>query len=166
MILRIGPSTDVRSYLHRPMNRTQRSHSEETMRRKLFFLIVALAAVLPFSAAAPPAADPVLHQCLVKLIDESQLSCREPGVLMSLEAKEGMQVKKGMSLGHLDDSEPQVQNKIKTFEHNVALEQAKSTVDVEFAKASTKVSQAELEKDIESNKKVPGSVTDVEVNRA
>ena len=38
--------------------------------------------------------------------------------------------------------------------------------DVEFAKASTKVSQAELEKDIESNKKVPGSVTDVEVNRA
>jgi len=50
-------------------------------------------------------------------------------------------------------------------EHDQAVAKAESDVDVRYAVAAEKVAQIEFEKAAESDRKVPGSVTRVELNR-
>jgi multidrug efflux pump subunit AcrA (membrane-fusion protein) len=140
------------------------------MQATLFVLSVVLAinGPSPLTQAAPsgPAASgPVLNHCLVSLIEEVQVPAREAGQLEALEAKEGLQVKAGTTLGHIDDKEPTVQRKIKQAEHDAAKEKSDDDINVRYARAATDVAYVEYQKALEANTKVKGSIPEVEVNR-
>ena len=114
---------------------------------------------------SPRATGPVINHCLVAVAEEAQVPGKEAGVLMALEAKEGLEVKAGTSLGHIDDTEPTVQKKVKQAEHDGAKETADNDINVRYARAATDVSYAEYLKALEANKKVKGSIPEVEISR-
>src|SRR5438477_486311 len=105
---------------------------ERKMHRTLLCMLV-VGLLLPPGRAG--AADPVIDRCLVTLTEGGDLTlpAREPGPLVAMEGKEGMQVKKDMTIGRIDDSEAIAQKKIKSSEYNAAQETAKTDIEVRFA---------------------------------
>jgi multidrug efflux pump subunit AcrA (membrane-fusion protein) len=128
-----------------------------------------LAAGLAIARAAAPAdsaaAEPVLERCLVSLVEEAKVPAREAGTLVELVAREGDVVAKGDVIARIDDNQPQMERRKARAEHEQAVAKAESDVDVRYAVAAEKVAQIEFEKAAESDRKVPGSVTRVELNR-
>jgi len=118
-------------------------------------------------AAVAVAADPqpVLQRCLVSLMEEAKVPAREPGVLAQLLVREGDLVARGDVIAKIDDDQPQMERRKAKAEHDQAVAKAESDVDVRYAVAAEKVAQVEFEKAAESDRKVPGSVTRVELNR-
>lgn len=139
------------------------------MGMQLVLLSAALALTGPVGQLKPavpsPAGDPMVEHCLVSLIEEAQVPGREPGVLAALEAKEGMQVKAGGVVGRIDDSEPTMQKRIKMREHETEKEKATNDVNIRYAQAATDVSKVAYDKSAQANKKVPGSVSFIELNK-
>jgi multidrug efflux pump subunit AcrA (membrane-fusion protein) len=110
-------------------------------------------------------AEPVLERCLVSLMEEAKVPAREAGVLEELRVREGEVVKRGAVIARIDDNQPQMERRKAKAEHDQAVSKAESDVDVRYAVAAEKVAQIEFEKAAESDRKVPGSVTRVELNR-
>jgi len=109
--------------------------------------------------------EPVLERCLVSLMEEAKVPAREPGVLEQLLAREGDTVTRGEVIARIDDNQPQMERRKAKAEHDQTVAKADSDVDVRYAVAAEKVAQIEYEKAAESDRKVPGSVTRVELNR-
>jgi len=126
---------------------------------------VLLACCLAVAPAAAADTDPVLERCLVSLVEEAKVPAREAGVLVELVAREGDVVAKGDVIAKIDDNQPQMERRKARAEHEQAVAKAQSDVDVRYAVAAEKVAQIEFEKAAESDRKVPGSVTRVELNR-
>jgi multidrug efflux pump subunit AcrA (membrane-fusion protein) len=123
---------------------------------------------LTLAAGRPVAADdgePVLERCLVSLIEEAKIPAREPGVLVELPLREGDTLAKGDEIARVDDDQPRMEKRRAQAEHDQAVAKSESDVDVRFSVASLKVAQAELDKALEASRRVPGSVTEVEINR-
>jgi len=133
--------------------------------RSLDAVMTAVAISLAAAAAAAAEGEPVLERCLVSLIQEAKVPAREAGVLEELLAREGDVVKRGDLIARIDDSQPQMERRKAKAEHEQAVAKAESDVDVRYAVAAEKVAQVEYEKAAESDRKVPGSVTRVELNR-
>lgn len=132
--------------------------------------IAAIAAVGPANAGVKSAAkesvsDPVVQNCLVTMLDEAQVPGREAGVLVALEAKEGMQVKAGQFLARIDDSEPAAQKRVKMKEHAVAVEKSSNDVNVRYAKKATEVSKEIYEMNLTASKSVGGAISKAELNK-
>jgi macrolide-specific efflux system membrane fusion protein len=127
--------------------------------------MAAMAVFLAAAVAAGADAEPVLERCLVSLIQEAKVPAREAGVLDELLAREGDVVKRGDLIARIDDNQPQMERRKAKAEHDQAVAKAESDVDVRYAVAAEKVAQVEYEKAAESDRKVPGSVTRVELNR-
>ena len=131
-------------------------------------LLVAAVAVEPASTPTPslaPSPEPVLERCLVSLMEEAKVPAREAGVLAQLLAREGDTVSRGEVIAKIDDNQPQMERRKAKAEHDQTVAKAESDVDVRYAVAAEKVAQIEYEKAAESDRKVPGSVTKVELNR-
>ena len=109
--------------------------------------------------------DPVVKDCLISFIDEAQVPGREPGVLVALEAKEGLQVKANGVVGRIDDSQPTMEKRIKQREYESEKEKATNDVNVRFNKASAEVAAAAVAKSEAANKQSPRSVSEVELNK-
>lgn len=109
--------------------------------------------------------EPVLERCLVSLIEEAQVPAREAGVLVELTIREGDVVAQGDMIAGIDDSQPEFDRRKAIAEHAQAQAKAESDVDVRYAMAAEEVAKAEYDKANESNKRVPGSVTRVELDR-
>ena len=129
-----------------------------------FMLAIALA-VLPAAVSRAADGEPVLERCLVSLMEEAKVPAREAGVLEELLAREGDVVKRGDVIAKIGDNQPQMERRKAKAEHDQAVAKAESDVDVRYAVAAEKVAQIEYEKAAESDRKVPGSVTRVELNR-
>ena len=135
--------------------------------RSIRWLTTACALVL-VAAGRPEAADdaePVLDRCLVSLIEEAKIPARESGVLVELPLREGDSLSKGDEIARIDDDQPRMEKRRAEAEHDQAVAKSESDVDVRFSVASLKVAQAELDKALEAARRVPGSVTEVEINR-
>ena len=128
-------------------------------------LVACLAAAARAAAPDAPGAEPVLERCLVSLVEEAKVPAREAGTLVELLAREGDVVAKGDVIARIDDNQPQMERRKAKAEHEQAEAKALSDVDVRYAVAAEKVAQIEFEKAAESDRKVPGSVTRVELNR-
>ena len=128
-------------------------------------LCLLAAAVGPLVPAAGADTQPVLQRCLVSPVEEAKVPAREPGVLEELIVREGDAVKRGDVIAKIDDNQPQMERRKAKAEHDQAVAKAESDVDVRYAVAAEKVAQIEFEKAAESDRKVPGSVTRVELNR-
>ncbi len=115
------------------------------------------------SAATPE--EPVLRRCLVSVVEEARVPAREAGVLVELSIKEGDTVRRGGAIARIDDSQPRFEKQKATAEHDQAIAKAESDVDVRYSVAAEKVAEAEVEKAVASNRRIPGSVTQVELAR-
>jgi RND family efflux transporter MFP subunit len=100
-----------------------------------------------------------LKKCSVKLIATAVLASDRPGLIASVEPKEGDDVRKDQKLVLLKDEVA-----IAIFQ--ISKEKSENDVNKRFAEASAAVAKAEWEKMLESNRKVPGSIPSIEVERA
>ncbi|MGA0039068.1 MAG: HlyD family secretion protein [Pirellulales bacterium] len=128
------------------------------------FLAVA-AFVVVFRHAESAEGEPVLERCLVSLVEEAQVPAREAGVLVELQIREGDVVSRGDLIARIDDSQPDFDRRKAVAEHAQAKAKAESDVDIRYAVAAEQVAKAEYDKANESNNRVPGSVTRVELDR-
>jgi len=109
--------------------------------------------------------EPVLERCIVSLVEEAEVPAREAGVLLELQIREGDVVSRGDLIARIDDSQPDFNRRKAVAEHAQAQAKAESDVDVRYAVAAEQVAKAEYDKANESNNRVPGSVTRVELDR-
>jgi multidrug resistance efflux pump len=121
-------------------------------------------------AGTPPAgstAEIKLDKCLVSLTDqrESQVSSKEAGILKQMLVRAGQEINENEPLAQLDDAEAKLASIAADAEYKVALEEARSDVNVRYSKAAARVAYAELIQAQESNRRVPGSVAKSEISR-
>jgi multidrug efflux pump subunit AcrA (membrane-fusion protein) len=114
-------------------------------------------------AAEPPRAEPQITDCTISAIDLQAVPAADAGVLASLNVKEGTVVKKGMEIGHIDDSEAKAMLTIKQLEYETANSTAESTIEIRAAEAKAEVADAALKKLEEANSKVRGSFTEIDI---
>ena len=111
-------------------------------------------------AAPPKASRPIkVEKPLVKLIDEVVLSVERPGILASITVREGDEVRQGQNLAALKDD-------VARAALAVAEEEASSDVDIRYAQKAAEVAQAEYQKTVETNRRSPGAIPGLEVERA
>jgi multidrug efflux pump subunit AcrA (membrane-fusion protein) len=122
-------------------------------------------ALVAAGVAVAEQGEPVLERCLVSLVEEAKVPAREPGVLVELRIREGDRIGRNDVIARIDDSQPQSERRKAKAEHDQTLAKAESDVDVRYAVAAEKVAEAEFAKAAESDRKVPGSVTQVERDR-
>lgn len=106
-----------------------------------------------------------LPNCLVTLIEDVQIPAQEAGQLMELKVREGDQVKKDQVLAQIDDAIVRKAEEVTRYELEAAKVEASNDVDVRFAKASREVAEADLLKSQETNKRVPNTVTEMELRK-
>ncbi len=106
-----------------------------------------------------------IRDCLLKASAEVQLPAQEAGVLLELTAFEGQEVKEKQLLGRIDDAQPRLQKKAAEAERTVSAEKGKSTINERYAAKASDVAYQEWQKGLESNRKAPGSVSEVEIMR-
>lgn len=127
-------------------------------------LIVLSALVL---AAAPRGASNVVpvSNCLISLIEEAQVPAQEAGVLLELKAREGQQVAAGELVAQIDDAKTQMEFRVADAKRRKAEEEARNDVNIRYTTAASRVAEAEYQKNLEANKKVPGSVPLIEIQK-
>jgi multidrug efflux pump subunit AcrA (membrane-fusion protein) len=124
--------------------------------------------VICFAVAQQPADLPntvTLDGCSINLNDQVEVPAQEGGVIKKIFVKEGQKVKQDEPLVQIDDSIPQQQVNVAEAEFNAAKEQAENKVPRKYAVASLKVAQAELEVNLEANRRVKGTVPQVNINK-
>lgn len=100
-----------------------------------------------------------LPKCSVKLLDSVVLATDRAGLIAFVEPREGDDVRKDQEIVFLKDDDL-------VAVYHIAKAKAENDVNKRFAVASAAVAKAELEKMLESNRKVPGSIPATEVERA
>ncbi len=103
---------------------------------------------------APTGKGPTIENCVIKLKQEVEVPGKEAGVLIALEATEGLEVRSGMILGHIDDSQPRMEKKISQIKHESALALAESDIDIRHSKDAAGVAKFTYLKNKEAAGKV------------
>lgn len=119
----------------------------------------------PRRAAQSPGGEAVISNCYVSLIDTVKVPAQEAGVLVSLEAREGMQVEEGMLLGQVNASKAEHVKRVADAEKRVAEEQAKNDVNIRFSVAAAGVAKWEYEANKEANRRSQNAVAHAEIQR-
>lgn len=100
-----------------------------------------------------------LPKCSVKLRQSVVLASDRPGLIAQVEPDEGDEVAKGQEIVFLKD-----ETLVALL--NIAKQKAENDVNEKFAEKSAAVAKAEWDKMLESNRRVPGSITATDVDRA
>jgi len=107
----------------------------------------------------------VIPRCLLSIKDEVPVPAKEAGVLVELQASEGMQVEKGQLLGRVDDKQSRMEKRVAEIEMKSAREQAENDVDVRYSNAAAKVAEQEYENAVDANRRVRGTFPPSEVRQ-
>lgn len=139
------------------------------MRRGLFLvLVVGSAAAAAVAWADQPSAAPSegkLQRCLVSLIDDVKVPAEAAGVLVAIEAREGMQVEIGTQLATVDDAQAKSQKRVAEADLKVSKQKAEDDVNERYAEAAMRVAQAEYALNKRANEAVPGTKSYVELKK-
>lgn len=106
-----------------------------------------------------------IPNCLITLTYEVPVPAQEAGQLMELKVREGDQVTKDQVLAQIDDAIVRKAEEVTRYEMEAAKVEANNDVDVRFARASEQVANADLLKSQETNKRVPNTVTEMELRK-
>ncbi len=132
-----------------------------------------------------PGGEPLVHHCLVSLIEQVRIPAAEAGVVKRLYVREGYRVwkyieegeeaesglsaeeiKKGRALVmQIDDTLPLRSARVANYEWIRAKTEADNDVNILFAQKSAAVSEAEYRASKLANERVPGTVPKVEMDR-
>jgi biotin carboxyl carrier protein len=163
-------------------------------RRSSKGFLIALAATLVLAIAIGDArsqnrgvkSEPQLTKCLVVAIDDRRVPAEEAGVLTTVNAREGEEIKKRPAgsratgthkatekeeplavppLAEVDPSTPIRQRKVAGRELIKAQADAKNTVNRDYAVKAAEVAKAAWDNVEEAHRKVPGSVSSIERRR-
>jgi multidrug efflux pump subunit AcrA (membrane-fusion protein) len=104
--------------------------------------------------------------CLVSLVDEAQVPAQEEGVLKEVLAQDGQQVEANQVIARIDDTLSVLQKDVAVAEFKVANRRAQDRVSVEYAQAAANVAKRDYWRKKEANDKVPGSVTQADIDLA
>jgi multidrug efflux pump subunit AcrA (membrane-fusion protein) len=124
--------------------------------------------LLALSAVAQPSADPTASEARVEtaqvfFIDDVEVPAQETGMLKRVFAREGDLVEEGQLLVHLDDRKPQLARQVADLERAAAMTRAEDEIEVDYALATLELAETELAKDLEINKRSPGSVPESDI---
>lgn len=131
------------------------------------FAFAALAGLLPSAAKAQqPATNEVrIRHCVVSLVNEAQVPAEEAGVIRELPVKEGVLVQMGQMLAQIDDSEAALRREYAEFDLESARKEATNDVNIQAARKTKEVAEAEYDEGVEINLRSPGSVPQAELRR-
>jgi len=115
------------------------------------------------TALAKSGRDPVLQNCRVELIQGVDVPGLESGMLMVLEAKEGMDVTQSRNLGHIDDREPKMQRTISKLKHDAAKAKADSDTEVVYAHDAWQEAKFEVEQNQKAIRLNAKAVTQIDL---
>ncbi|HEX3870934.1 MAG TPA: HlyD family efflux transporter periplasmic adaptor subunit, partial [Pirellulales bacterium] len=123
--------------------------------------------VAALAAEPTPATSPALEleHCWVSLIQDVRVPAEEQGVLMEVVAHEGEQIKKGTSLGRIDDVSTRLEQQAAKAELAISEEKAANDVNVRYAEAARNVASSELQLNEDANSKVRGTKSFVEIEK-
>jgi multidrug resistance efflux pump len=135
--------------------------------RWLGYLIAVLGTAAKLSAqdAAPPSAGLLLKHCLVTAVDDVQVPALRPGLLKSLNVREGAHVAPSDVVAQLDDAEAQMQLRSAAAERDAAATRAKSDLESRYATATHSVAVTEHKISVFVNEKQPNAVSLIELER-
>jgi multidrug efflux pump subunit AcrA (membrane-fusion protein) len=124
--------------------------------------------------SGPPSASSVaqskdhvvqLKQCLVSLIHDVEVPAREAGVLVKIDVREGQEIKVDQQVAQIDDERAKAQQVVAQHQLKHAQATATNDVNVRYAKAAAKVSEAELTAAQSLNQLSPGTISVAEIRR-
>lgn len=121
-------------------------------------LFTLFAASVPAEEAPFPTEGVEVGRAEIKYIDDSTFASSRLGLITELHVREGDMVQKGDILLKLD-------SRVAEAQYATAAEEARNTVEIEFANASMKVARAEYLLNLGANLRVPGAVPEIEVQR-
>ena len=131
-----------------------------------YLTCVLVLVVVGTAEVAPTPAEPIaVSDMVIKPVRRVNVPAREAGVLSTVHAREGLTVVKGDLLAKIEDTEARVTADLANIGVQVARIRAKNDVNARFAKKSVEVSQAELARSEDSNKRFPTSIADSEMDR-
>lgn len=103
--------------------------------------------------------------CLVALIEDVEVPASEAGQLVTVEAREGLQVEAGALLARIDDEQPKHLQKIAQAEQKAAKEQSTNDVKVRYSKALSAKAGTDYKDTVTLNKRAPGTISGSEERR-
>lgn len=112
----------------------------------------------PLSAQQAGSASVLALDCSIQLMDVATLAAERPGILEFVEPEEGDPVRTGQEVAGLKDGVARA-----TFTKEA--ERALNDVHIRYAMKSREVAVAEYEMSLEANRKVPGTVPEVELKK-
>lgn len=108
-------------------------------------------------------AVPVLHHCVVKLIDQVTVSVQESGLITSLEVREGMTLAADSQVGRVSDSQARMAKLVAEAEYKIAQDKAGNDIEVRFAESAARVAEFEYRAGLEANKRAANSISQVKL---
>lgn len=128
--------------------------------------LLAAAVVINGQASSPSERIPgYVPHCIISLIDHADMPAEESGILTSLTAKEGQEVKKGEVLGKIDDRDALAREKAAGAKLAAATKKAVSENELKVARKIIELAVAEYNESVEINKRSPDSIPEATVRR-
>ncbi len=120
--------------------------------------------VLALSLCAQPGLVKV-DSVLITLIEQVEVSARDPGIIQKVMVTEGMRVKAGDVLTQLDDAEVAIALQKARLELQVATAEAGNDVKVRYAEKSLDVAKAEIRRANDAGDKFRKSISQSELDQ-
>jgi multidrug resistance efflux pump len=130
-------------------------------------LIIALVtAADPTEVTSREASRQVLvRNCQVFFLDDVDVPAEEAGRLIQVAARVGDLVASDQLLARIDDRPAQLRKQAAELERSAARVRAEDDIEVRFSVASFELAEAELNQDLEINRKTPGVIPAAEIRR-
>jgi multidrug efflux pump subunit AcrA (membrane-fusion protein) len=106
-----------------------------------------------------------VRRCLVQALEDIEIPATQPGRLVEVNVKPGVEVTTDKVMAKLDDSQAKLNLKAAQQELDAALKQSTDDVDVRFAQAALEVAKAELKQANDVNLRNPGNSPLAEIRR-
>lgn len=100
-----------------------------------------------------------VQSVVLRLLEEAEVPAQEAGVITDVAVREGQRVKQGELLTQIDDQVAKLAAEATRAKYDIAKAKATNDVRLRFAKKSTEVSQAELQRSTESIERFAKSVS-------
>jgi multidrug resistance efflux pump len=105
----------------------------------------------------------IIPRGVVMPIEDVKVPAQEQGTLIEFNVEDGVSVAKGQVLAQIDDSQVREAEKVAHWELEAAKVEAASDVAIRYAQASRDVNKANLDKERESNSRMPGTYPETEL---
>jgi multidrug efflux pump subunit AcrA (membrane-fusion protein) len=99
------------------------------------------------------------------LIDDVEVPAQQTGPLTMVGVRPGDAVQEGQHLAQIDDRQAQLQKLAAELERDAEQVRADDDIEVQYAIKSYELAKAELQQDLDINRKSPGAVPESEIRR-